>query len=319
MASSVTAPLERQFGQMPGLQQMTSTSSTGARVMTLQFEARAEHRRRRTGSAAVDQRRRHVSAGRSADAADLQQGESSRCADSHAGAHLRHACRSRRSRIWLTRVSRPKISQLPGVGLVTHQRRPEARRSHSGQSNRTRLLRIESRRRPHRSGCHQRQPGQRKLRRPAAELPDRRQRSAALEPRLRAAGGRVPERRAGASAERRDCHGFDRERPPGRDDERDAGRDRQHAAPAGRQHHHGGRSHQGVAADAHRDAAGRHQGQHPDRSHQHHPRVGHRRAVLVAADDRARRRGDVPVPAHAVGHDHSERRGSAVDRRHLRA
>ena len=31
MASSVTAPLERQFGQMPGLKQMTSTSSGGAR------------------------------------------------------------------------------------------------------------------------------------------------------------------------------------------------------------------------------------------------------------------------------------------------
>ena len=37
MASSVTAPLERQFGQMPGLQQMTSTSSSGSSVITLQF------------------------------------------------------------------------------------------------------------------------------------------------------------------------------------------------------------------------------------------------------------------------------------------
>ncbi|HLI12320.1 MAG TPA: MdtB/MuxB family multidrug efflux RND transporter permease subunit [Alphaproteobacteria bacterium] len=37
MTSSVTAPLERQFGQMPGLNQMTSTSSAGASVITLQF------------------------------------------------------------------------------------------------------------------------------------------------------------------------------------------------------------------------------------------------------------------------------------------
>ncbi|MGH9614366.1 MAG: efflux RND transporter permease subunit, partial [Bryobacteraceae bacterium] len=37
MASSVTAPLERQFGQVPGLQQMTSTSSGGSSVITLQF------------------------------------------------------------------------------------------------------------------------------------------------------------------------------------------------------------------------------------------------------------------------------------------
>src|SRR6201996_9170451 len=37
MASSVTAPLERWFGQMPGLQQMTSTSSDGSSLITLQF------------------------------------------------------------------------------------------------------------------------------------------------------------------------------------------------------------------------------------------------------------------------------------------
>src|SRR5580765_5128251 len=37
MTSSVTAPLERQFGQVPGLNQMTSTSSEGASVITLQF------------------------------------------------------------------------------------------------------------------------------------------------------------------------------------------------------------------------------------------------------------------------------------------
>jgi multidrug efflux pump len=37
MASSVTAPLERQFGQVPGLSQMTSTSSFGSSVITLQF------------------------------------------------------------------------------------------------------------------------------------------------------------------------------------------------------------------------------------------------------------------------------------------
>ena len=37
MTSSVTAPLERQFGQMPGLKQMSSTSSGGASVIALQF------------------------------------------------------------------------------------------------------------------------------------------------------------------------------------------------------------------------------------------------------------------------------------------
>ena len=37
-ASSITAPLERQFGELPGLSQMTSSSSFGASVITLQFD-----------------------------------------------------------------------------------------------------------------------------------------------------------------------------------------------------------------------------------------------------------------------------------------
>ncbi|WP_027157612.1 MdtB/MuxB family multidrug efflux RND transporter permease subunit [Methylobacter luteus] len=42
MTSSVTAPLERQFGQMPGLNQMSSSSSGGASVVTLQFDLNLE-------------------------------------------------------------------------------------------------------------------------------------------------------------------------------------------------------------------------------------------------------------------------------------
>ena len=38
VTSGITAPLERQFGQMPGLKQMSSTSSGGASVITLQFD-----------------------------------------------------------------------------------------------------------------------------------------------------------------------------------------------------------------------------------------------------------------------------------------
>lgn len=38
MTSSVTAPLERQFGQVPGLKQMTSISSYGSSIITLQFD-----------------------------------------------------------------------------------------------------------------------------------------------------------------------------------------------------------------------------------------------------------------------------------------
>src|SRR6202042_2054462 len=37
MTSSITAPLEKQFGQLPGLTQMTSISSFGSSLITLQF------------------------------------------------------------------------------------------------------------------------------------------------------------------------------------------------------------------------------------------------------------------------------------------
>ena len=38
VASAITAPLERRVGQVPGLNQMTSTSSGGASVITLQVD-----------------------------------------------------------------------------------------------------------------------------------------------------------------------------------------------------------------------------------------------------------------------------------------
>ena len=56
MASSVTAPLERQFGQIPGLSQMTSTSSGGGSVITLQFSLAGVDRRGAAGCAGGDQR-----------------------------------------------------------------------------------------------------------------------------------------------------------------------------------------------------------------------------------------------------------------------
>ncbi|MGH9582798.1 MAG: efflux RND transporter permease subunit, partial [Bryobacteraceae bacterium] len=37
VATAITAPLERQFGQVPGLNQMTSISSDGSSVVVLQF------------------------------------------------------------------------------------------------------------------------------------------------------------------------------------------------------------------------------------------------------------------------------------------
>ncbi len=55
-----------------------------------------------------------------------------------------------------------------------------------------------------------------------------------------------------------------------------------------------------------------------DRPHDHHPRLGRRRAVRADADHRAGGGGDFRVPAQFLGHDHSQRRGAAVADRHVR-
>ena len=63
--SAITAPLERQFGQMSGLKQMSSQSSGGASVVTLQFQL-AVTGRGRAGGAGCDQRRHQPAAVRPA-------------------------------------------------------------------------------------------------------------------------------------------------------------------------------------------------------------------------------------------------------------
>ena len=93
MTSSITAPLERQFGQMPGLNQMSSVSSAGASVDHPAVRPQARDRHRRAAGAGGDQRRRQPAAGRPAGAADLRQGQSGRRADPDARRHLQDRCR----------------------------------------------------------------------------------------------------------------------------------------------------------------------------------------------------------------------------------
>ena len=171
MTSSVTAPLERQFGQMPGLNQMSSTRSAGASVVTLQFSLDPQPRRRRAGGAGRDQRRRQPAARRPARAADLRQGQPGRRADPHPRAHLARPCPSPRSRTWPTPAWRRRSSQHPGVGLVTISggNRPAVRIA--GQPARPRRLRPQHRRRAHHHRHPERQHAQGQLRRPGAKPP----------------------------------------------------------------------------------------------------------------------------------------------------
>jgi multidrug efflux pump len=118
MASSVTAPLERQFGQVPGLQQMTSTSSDGSSVITLQFNL----------SLSIDVAEQEVQQSINASGtylpADLPTPPSYSKTNPADTPILTLALTS--TELPLSKVEdladtrlSPKISQLPGVGLVS--------------------------------------------------------------------------------------------------------------------------------------------------------------------------------------------------------
>ena len=103
MASSVTAPLERQFGQVPGLSQMTSTSSLGSSIITLQFNLNENIDVEEQQVQAAINAGYHLPAERFAQSADLQQGEPGGFAHSDAGPDLRHASTCRKWRTSPTR------------------------------------------------------------------------------------------------------------------------------------------------------------------------------------------------------------------------
>src|SRR5438477_1061504 len=118
MTSSVTAPLERQFGQVPGLQQMTSVSSGGLSVITLQFNL----------SLNIDIAEQEVQASINASGTyfppDLPTPPIYSKTNPADSPILTLALTSKELKLGKvedladTRLA-PKISQLPGVGLVT--------------------------------------------------------------------------------------------------------------------------------------------------------------------------------------------------------
>jgi multidrug efflux pump len=111
MASSVTAPLERQFGQVAGLNQMTSTSSSGSLDHHASIHAGSEYRRRGAGGSGRNQCRLKLSAGGSSESSDLQQDQPSRCTHPDACSDLPTLPLSEVQDLAETRLAQ-KISQL---------------------------------------------------------------------------------------------------------------------------------------------------------------------------------------------------------------
>ena len=114
----MTAPLERQFGQIPGLKQMTSTSSFGSSVVTLQFDLKLDI------DVAEQEVQAAINAGSTFLPPDLPNPPIYTKSNPADAPVLTLALTS--SSLPLPQVQSladtrlaPKISQLPGVGLVT--------------------------------------------------------------------------------------------------------------------------------------------------------------------------------------------------------
>ena len=148
MTSSVTAPLERQFGQMPGLNQMTSASSGGASVITLQFSL----------DLGLDVAEQEVQAAINAAGNvlpnDLPTPPTYAKFNPADAPIMTLAVTSKTLKLIdvedlsFTRLAQ-KISQLPGVGVVSISGRPAAGGAHPVQSARAREVRAQHRRSAH--------------------------------------------------------------------------------------------------------------------------------------------------------------------------
>jgi multidrug efflux pump len=118
VTSSITAPLERQFGQMPGLKQMSSTSSGGASVITLQFDLAIEL------DTAEQEVQAAINAGGNLLPSDLpsppiySKGNPADAPILTLGITSRTMPMTQVQNLVDTRLAQ-KVSQVPGVGLVT--------------------------------------------------------------------------------------------------------------------------------------------------------------------------------------------------------
>ena len=316
MTTSVTAILERQFGQMPGLKEMSSVSSAGSSVVTLQFDLNLNL------DIAEQEVQAAINAGGSllpqlpappvyakvnpADAPVITLAVSSPSLPITTVEDLAD-----------TRIAQ-KISQLVGRRPGQHFRRPSPRRAGAGQSAAAGLLRPEHRRSAHHRLQQQFQRPQGQFRRRRPVLYHQRQRPAAERRRLRQHRGGLQERRAGASVRCRHRGAERREHQTLKLGEQDARRAAQCPAPARRQCHCGGGFDQGnPAADRGRTAGlGGREG--ADRPHQHHSRLGRRCRIRTDAGGGAGGAGDFRLPAQPARHLHSQPVGAALHRGHLR-
>ncbi len=317
MTSSVTAPLERQFGQMPGLNQMSSSSSGGASVITLQFSLNL------TLDVAEQQVQAAINAASSLLPTDLPAPPIYNKVNPADTPIVTLAITSKTLPLAKvqdlvdTRLAQ-KLSQLPGVGLVSISGgvRPAVRIQANPKALAAYGLNLDDIRVAIGSANVNAAKGSFDGAARASTIDANDQIRAPEEYRNLIIGYKngAPIRLIDVAdvidgAENSRLAGWSGTEP---------GADRERAAPAGRQRDRGGEPHQGATAAAAGVAPRDDRSEAPHRPHGHDPRLGARRAGRAALRHRAGGDGDLPVPAQHPRDPHPERGGAAVAGRHLR-
>ncbi len=274
-----TAPLERQFGQVPGLQQMTSVSSDGSSVITLQFNLSLDI------DIAEQEVQQSINASGTYLPADLPTPPIYSKTNPADAPVLTLALTSQD--IPLSQVEdladtrlAPKISQLPGVGLVSISggQKPAVRI----QANPTQLasygLNLEDLRTALVAANVNQAKGN-------FDGPHQSYQIGANDQLLSSAdyAGLVvayQERRAGQTDRRCQCQRRRRKCAPGRVDEPGSRGDPEHSAAAGGEHHLGSGPDPETAAATHQHAAGFGPRQHAHGSDHDYPRFREGRGIL---------------------------------------
>ena len=315
MTSSVTSPLEVQFGQMPGLNQMFSTSSAGASVITLQFSL----------DLSLDIAEQEVQAAINAAGnllpSDLPAPPIYAKVNPADAPILTLALTSKTlpltdvEDIGNTRLAQ-KISQQPGVGLVTIsggqvpavrvQINPRALAAYGLNIDDLRTTLGNANTNTPKGNFNG--PAQASTINANDQITDA---SQYLNVVIAYRNGDPVRLKDVASV--LNGAGEHQARRLGQPHARG---DPEHPAPARRQRHPGGGHHQGAAAAAAGHPARGGGRRRADRPHHDDPRLGHRRGVRTRPRRRPGRAGDLPVPAQPAGHDHPQPVGAAVAGRH---
>ena len=240
VTSSITAPLEKQFGQVPGLTQMTSISSFSSSLITLQFSL----------DLSIDVAEQEVQAAINAATTFLPKNlpvppiySKTNPADAPiltlAITSIDGAAAESRRAGGNAHGAEDFPAQRRGSG--EHQRRAASGRPGAGESHRAGILWTEPGVSANGAGQRQREPGQRQFRWTGPGLDHQRQRPASGRRPVRADHHRLPQWGARAHSRRRHGHRRRGKHQAGRLGERRPGHRSEYSAAARDQHHQRGR------------------------------------------------------------------------------